>query len=77
MRFTTERKGERKSRKLEEQDKPTEQNSRYSEFLRHMQRGNGLRIVKYNKRTEERKNKRMIEERESRNGFISWKTKRK
>ncbi len=57
-RFTAER----KSRKLEEQDKPTEKNSRYSEFLRHMQRGNELRIVKYNKRTEERNNKRMIEE---------------
>lgn len=57
-RFTAER----KSRKLEEQDTPTEKNSRYSEFLRHMQRGNELRIVKYNKRTEERNNKRMIEE---------------
>lgn len=52
----------RKSRNLEKADKRTERNSRYSEFLRHMRRENGLRILEYNKRTKERKNKRMIEE---------------
>jgi len=53
----------RKSRNLEKPDKRTERNSRYSEFLRHMRRENWLRIVEYNKRTKDRKNKRMIEER--------------
>lgn len=66
----------RKSRNLEKPDKRTESNSSYSEFLRHMRRENWLRIVEYNKRTKERKNKRMIEEgREERFYFLEGQKK--